>query len=514
MINVIATENGVRMRPGSEELVDLGTAIKVDGIYDWATQNIVVAVSNGSVFTISDGAAAFFSYILLETGDKIVLEDGSGTLLLESTATSTDVTNDTLNDGMRIKFAEYSDDILYLADGSRVFELHPAQDEVTHAATDYKAIRNSVAIEPGVTSGWATYWSTSGATGGAAWDAATRYGSGTADVLENASWPVSGVGFIEIIDKYLFVMQSGTQNIYQSVVEEPWNNEGGVFSAEQLPDDVNAMSQYGGDLVVTGPKSIQFFNNDGDSSTFVPTNYGAISGTGVLAPYSFREIDGLWIFLDNNRRLVAMQGREPSPISVALNTFIQSIPFMDDAISDEVVLDGITYYILRFPSSEKTFAINVADGSWTEWNYNDGGTFRIWAANCITYVPRWDLVVAGDRADGTLKKIASIYPNDDGTEITDTIRSPRMQTSTRTIVAQLLIGLTKTADVINPGTATMSVRWRDDGKDWGTPRTITLDSNQTTDYVKREYRLGSYRNNRQYEFTVPWPYAIQRVEQL
>lgn len=50
-------------------------------------------------------------------------------------------------------------------------------DTVTHNATNYTAIADSVGIEPGVTSGWASYWSATGA-GGDAWEDDKHYIAG------------------------------------------------------------------------------------------------------------------------------------------------------------------------------------------------------------------------------------------------------------------------------------------------------------------------------------------------
>lgn len=56
-----------------------------------------------------------------------------------------------------------------------LFTVKPSvSDAVTHNATNYTALADSVAIEPGVTSGWASYWSASGG-GGAAWSADKHY---------------------------------------------------------------------------------------------------------------------------------------------------------------------------------------------------------------------------------------------------------------------------------------------------------------------------------------------------
>jgi hypothetical protein len=397
---------------------------------------------------------------------------------------------------------------MFFADGGVLKELHPTAINVTHSGTDYLCIKNNVNVTPPN----ATYWTTVGAVSGNAWNNYTRYGSGFADETED-SWP-SNISFIGISSGYLIALEDETQTIHYSVVDEPWQYDTDFVQANQAPDDGTALKIYANDIYVAGRRSIQTFVNDG-STPFVPSSYGDIS-TGCIARFSFIEIDGTWIFIDNQRRLVALPigGREPQVLSESLNTFLKTIPDVQDAESDEVTIDGITYYVCRFIASEKSFMLNINSKTWTEVDYNNSGVYRALNQIQATYVPRWDFVIAGTE-EGTIERLDSNYGDDASVSMTGYVRSPRMQTPQRVIVRSLVIGLTKVATVISAGSASLTVRWRDDGGDWSTARTITMDDRTKTDFVKTIYRLGSYRQNRQYEFSVDnlWPYAIQRVEQ-
>ena len=71
--NVVVTETGTRLRPGSQELVDIGEGSKVNGIYDWDAQNMVIVTSGNKVFSVGDEAGVFcmfFSCTWLNTGAR------------------------------------------------------------------------------------------------------------------------------------------------------------------------------------------------------------------------------------------------------------------------------------------------------------------------------------------------------------------------------------------------------------------------------------------------------------
>ena len=512
LINVIVSDNGVFLRPGSEDVIDTTAGVGVTGIYDWSEQGYVVAVTeDGSVYKLTDSVIASFSYLLLETGDKLVLEDGSGNILLETEAAITDVTGDTLQaDTNRPTFANFGD-YLYIANGSQIAELHPSQDVVSHSGTTYTALKNSINIEPGVHADTATYWSATG-TGGDAWSADVRYGSGNADFLEDAA-PTT-VKFITVQDKYLFALEEGTERVHFSVVDEPWSFDSDWFSVEEQPDDVNAIISHNGEVWCAGVRTIQGFLDDG-TTPWIPNGYGNIS-IGVLAPYTFIPVKGTLFFIDNNRRLVYLNGREPVSVNKTLDTYLKTISRLSTALADFIVLGGVEFYILQFPDDGKTVAVNLDNNSWAEWTYEPTGYVKKWQANCMAYVPSWDLVMVGDAQDGWIKKVDGAYSDDDGTAISGIIRTPRMQTVGTVTVGDIAVGLTKVSETTSTGTASFKVRWRDDGGGWKPWQTKTISDDSKTDFVKHVRRCGSYRHNRQYEFDISdlWPYAIQKVEQL
>lgn len=513
--DVVVTSTGVISRPGYSVLYDLETSARIDGIYDWREQDLVVVVSNGKVFTVSDSVDSTASFLLLESGDYLLLEDGSR-LILDAPTAVTEVTGDTdMVVGTRVIFGNYGD-YLFMSNGAEIQCLAPAASQVSNGGNDYTCILNHTSgtddDEPGVGANTATYWAASGASGLlTAWATDTRYSSGKADVLTEAN--LLEVSHVGVADTYLLALEVGTERIWFSNPVDPFTWSSEWVSAEHLPDDANAMIVRDGTVWVTGERSIQGLENDG-VTPWVASGYGPISH-GVLAPYSFLFVPELntFVWIDDTRRVVILNGRTPTSLNHALDTWLQGVPNVIDAIGDYVVIEGNPFYILQFPTSQQSVCVNLLNSSFSEFSADSA---NIWNISAITNVPEWDLIVAGHRTDGTLLVVDSMYSQDNATDIPATIRSPRIQAKGVQTSPELVLHFKKIVTPTGAGDATITVRWRDDGGDWGTARTVTLTDNEKTDAVKHLYRLGHYRYYRQYEFDLSGlhPYSLVMVEQV
>lgn len=514
--NVTVGDMGVSARAAFSTLADLGTAAQVDGLYDWREQSVVVVVTGGEVYKITDAVGGNSSFLRLEDASgNLLLEDGFK-LLLENQPTPVDVSGAVaMNSNNLVTFANFGE-ALYMANGGKIQVLGATQSGANNGGNDYTcdlSHLSTAASEPGVGVDWTDYWTLVGAGSTYdAWATGESYYSGTADVLEDTDAPTE-VSFIAAADAYLLALQNETQRVWFSVVEEPLSWNGDFFDAEHLPDEGTCMIAHDGDLWVGGSRSIQSFVNDG-VTPWVTSGYGPVS-QGVLAPYSFlycREVS-TFVWIDESRRVVALQGRQPQSISHALDTWMDEVPAVGDAQAQYVVIDGVPYYLLYFPTSEQAVAVNLRNNTFVDYT-NDSGP--AWNVGKITNVPAWDMVIGGHRSDGLVLDVSTDYTQDDSTDVDATIRTPRVQTGQTARVSTLRLHFKRVYTPAGAGSASISVRWRDDDGAFSTARTVTISDNSVTDAVKEIYRLGAYRNYRQYEFDCSdlHPYALMRVEQL
>jgi hypothetical protein len=216
----------------------------------------------------------------------------------------------------------------------------------------------------------------------------------------------------------------------------------------------------------------------------------------------------LW-YIDDHKRFVRLEGRSPTPVNPALNTLISRMAFVSDATAQYGVYNGTNFILLNFPTGQRSVLVNLDDGIWSEQSTAGAQ----WDVNCIITALDWDMVIMGSTS-GQVRQVGN-YSTDAGTAITTKIRTPRMQTAFPVRIARLIVGLTRASVPSSSASVDMTVKWRDDGSQtWGPTQTITIDDRTDTDRVVYLNRLGGYRQSRQYEFTVPWPYAIQKIEAI
>lgn len=485
-------DDGVTPRPGFEVVFDTATDTKVDGIYDWREQGLVIVVTDGSVFAI-DMSAGTMSDVTSAYTDL----DPVGTA------------------PSRVTFANYGE-YLFMANGRRANMLATTQSSVGGSTGNrYTCKRNHVstaATAPETGASWSSYWTDTGdpAIGIPAWASGETYTSGTADQLSvrsDGGTPPENITHIATTDKYILGLESDTERVWLSVVTDPLIWDADWFSAEYLPDDANCMLAVDGDLWVGGSRSIESFVNDGQTP-FVRSSYGPISN-GVLAPYSFLYAPELstFIWIDDTRRLVTLNGRTPKPLNHSFDTWLKTLDTISDAVADYVVIGGTPYYILQFLSEEIAVSINLMNGSFSEFT---------WDVTAITNVPEYNLIYAGIGSSGEVASIDQSLNLDDTASIPAIIRTPRLQAQATTVVSELILHFKKLLTAASAGNATIKVKYRVDGGDWGTEQTITLTDNSKTDAVKHLYALGSYRYYCQYQFDLSGlhPYALVRAEQL
>ena len=125
----------------------------------------------------------------------------------------------------------------------------------------------------------------------------------------------------------------------------------------------------------------------------------------------------------------------------------------------------------------------------------------------------WGFTVVGSSTTGKLYKFSTQYKDDAGTLITTTLRTAEVDHGPPDAIKfarRLTFYFKRTATATTP--ATMSFRYRDNGKQaWSSTRTIPIEANSTTELKHTIRQLGSYRT-RQYEFTFDTASGIAFVE--
>jgi hypothetical protein len=173
----------------------------------------------------------------------------------------------------------------------------------------------------------------------------------------------------------------------------------GYFSPEANPDKLVAIKAKWGELLLFGPRSVEFWYYSGSSP--VPFNRieGAYLERGVLAPKSIVAFDNSWFWFDSERKITRLSGRTPEVISIPYDRTIRAIDNIADARGFAV---DNRFYVLCFPSNDLCIAYDTYSKAWSKWTWfnTETGLHERFFGQCSVYVPEWAAQFVGGRRDG------------------------------------------------------------------------------------------------------------------
>jgi hypothetical protein len=182
---------------------------------------------------------------------------------------------------------------------------------------------------------------------------------------------------------------------------------------------------------VFGPKAIQPYANTGD----FPFPFDVISGTyienGLAAQNSVAKLDNsiFWLGSDERGNGVVWRANGFTPLRVsnhAIEYALQSYSTIADAVAYAYQDQGHSFYVLGFPTADKTWVYDAATQQWHErgyWN-QQAGKFNRHRAAFHTF--NFGMHLAGDYATGAVYQMAINIFSDFGTAIRRVRRAPHI----------------------------------------------------------------------------------------
>ncbi len=398
----------------------------------------------------------------------IAISDGETYKITDNSGTNSQISGDSFQAGTRVIFGNYGT-ALYAANGAKILKI-PNSGNVAEI--------------------------------------------GDADAPTAVTHPV-------VLDTYLLANEVDSEKCHYSKVGDPDDWPGDFVSAEAKTDTLLAQITANLELYLLGKRTLEVWRNDG-STPFVRELQGYIE-TGTIAAYSFALCGGVLYWLDNERNVVRMtpDSRTPQVISVTMNKYIQGFSTVSDALGDYIVIGGRPYYVLNFPTEEKTLVWDIINSKWYEWGYWDSvnAEYENWLANCYCLAESWNLALVGDRTTGKVYKLDTTVYDDDGDTLRTLIRTPHLgyeAESVRKISHKLTFRVKRTNVVDTASVTSMIIRYRDNGSStWQNQRTVALAQVGDTEFRGTLLRNGSFYT-RQYEIVLSddTPLALISVKDL
>ena len=216
-------------------------------------------------------------------------------------------------------------------------------------------------------------------------------------------------------DGYFIVTEAGTDSFFISASEDASSWDGLDFaSAEDSPDDVLAVVRNNRELWMFGQDTMEIYYNSGDTDFPFTRLSGGVIQVGCGAPASLiSSYEGLF-GLDNKYRVRMVSSGQAEVISTPqIEYHISTYATKSDAIGFTYSLEGHSFYVLTFPSADRTWVYDVTTKYWHNWSSGlDGGRHR---SNCSAFFTGKQLV--GDYSNGKIYELDLATYTDNGGSI-------------------------------------------------------------------------------------------------
>ncbi len=253
-------------------------------------------------------------------------------------------------------------------------------------------------------------------------------------------------------------------------------------------------------------REITLFGNDTvdvyqqDSGTIARLS-GAYTESGTASRWSMKFFNNAYHYINQDKRLIRLEGRNPRVVSTPYDKQIQSFGSVEDVIGDVINIAGRSFYILHFPANNITLAWDYELGLWYQWgNWNIlTGLYDRWRGNCHTFSHVRNKHYVGDHSNGKLYLMSEDYYDDAGDAIRFFRRTGHISHGTSRYKRSNEIVFTIDRGHTEVTSPRMMLRWQNNGKQaWGNWKYLSLGSAGDHSHYIHKGGNGRYRS-RQYE---------------
>lgn len=178
-------------------------------------------------------------------------------------------------------------------------------------------------------------------------------------------------------------------------------------TAEGRPDNGVAIISNTHDLWIFGETSTEIYYNSGNADFPFTRIPGALIDSGSIAKASPVKIRGQLYWLSDKKQVCRNNGYQQEIISSpSLDHQIETYSVISDAVGFTYSIEGHHFYVIAFPTAEKTWVFDTSTGFWHEWqsylsDINPWGRHR---ASCAAQLGNYWFV--GDYSTGAIYKLS------------------------------------------------------------------------------------------------------------
>lgn len=303
--------------------------------------------------------------------------------------------------------------------------------------------------------------------------------------ITDADWPAAS--HVAFHDGYFVLNSNSTGQFFITDLYGTGVDPLDFATAEGAPDDIVSLLVDHRELWLFGEETTEVWYNSGAADFPFARLDGAFIEQGCVAPFSPAKMDNAVYWLSKDRvghgHVMRAQGYQPQIVSTrAVEHAIQGYDTISDARAYTYQQEGHSFYVLTFPTADRTWVYDAATQLWHERAYWSSGEHRH-RGECYSFAFGKHLVL--DHSNGRIYELDLDVYTDDGV----TLRALR-RTQHQSAEGRRLFWSSLQVDM-EPGVGLSSgqgsdpqamLRWSDDGgRTW------------SSEHWRSMGRLGQYR---------------------
>jgi hypothetical protein len=216
----------------------------------------------------------------------------------------------------------------------------------------------------------------------------------------------AGGNTVGFVDGFLVLNMPDTREWYISLNDEVTFDATDFASKSGYSDKLVGVGITKRYLYLLGAETTEVWFNAGDPTFPFERLPGVFMQHGCAAVNSIAQMDGEIYWLAQSQQGVCYVNRSQqfnaSQISTfALDNELATYPRVDDAIGFTYQIEGHFFYVLTFPTADKTWQYDLSTQQWNELNWIDAnGALHRHRANC--YASAYGMPIVGDWENGNL----------------------------------------------------------------------------------------------------------------
>jgi hypothetical protein len=233
-------------------------------------------------------------------------------------------------------------------------------------------------------------------------------------------------------------------------------------------DNIVAAPTVHGELWLIGALTSEVWYDAGAADFAYQRIQGAYVDHGCAAPYSIASVDISLLWLSQDRQgnciVVMTEGYSVKRVSPhALEAEWQTYSDISDAIGYVHQIEGHAFYVLTFPTADRTYCYDLSENQWHRRASIDGnGVLHRHRSNCFAFA--YGLNLVGDYQNGNLYNLTNEAFTDNGVDIPRIRQFPHLVEDGKRVVYDSFQADMATGQIAEGETATapqVFLRWSD-----------------------------------------------------